>query len=129
MEDETEYPYLKKHRRGESGVVLHLKTFILSSKQQDKWFLSDENHVVELESVGVKNDIEQEIEIHGYRIENTHDAFEVPLKSSFLNIYQCEFKSISKTKNVYKISSIKCKLVSVLYDRNLYFVPLLYTLK
>ncbi|XP_063365981.1 uncharacterized protein LOC134654470 [Cydia amplana] len=34
----------------------------------------------------------------------------------------------NKSKNSYKVSNIKCKLVSVLLDTNLYFVPLLHTL-
>ena len=38
MEDETEYPYLKKRRRGESGMVLHLETIILSSNSKTSGF-------------------------------------------------------------------------------------------
>lgn len=124
------YPMIKKTKRGEPGGVLHLETFILSPKKQDKWFLTNDNKVVEFVSVCYKVNEKQEqvIEIHGYNIENTVDAFEEPLKSSYLNIYKCDNRQLKKSMNVFVIANVKCKLVSIQFNTNIFFIPLLHTL-
>lgn len=130
LKENKKYPTITKGKCEKSGLVLELGTFILSAKKQDKWFLTKANHVVEFISVNFKNkkNQEQEIEIHGYHIGNTQNAFEEPISSSFLNICKCDCRELNKAKNVYKVADIKCKLVSVLFNTNLYLVPLLHTL-
>lgn len=126
-EEIVHYPYIKKNQR--SGLlVIHLETYILSSKDEDKWFLTDENHVIELKSVSLKDNIKQDIEITGYRVINIYDAFDKPLKSSFLNIYKCDCAAIEKLEVICKIQNIKCKLVSITYNSEIFFLPLLHTL-
>lgn len=44
-EEIVHHPFIKKNQRS-NLLVLHLETYILSSKDEDKWFLTDENHVL-----------------------------------------------------------------------------------
>ncbi|XP_047037898.1 uncharacterized protein LOC124643091 isoform X2 [Helicoverpa zea] len=126
-EEIVHYPYIKKNQRN-GLLVLHLETNILSSKDEDKWFLTDKNHVIELKSISLKDNTKLEIEITGYRIVNILDAFEKPLKSSFLNIYKCDCAPIEKSEVLCKVQNIKCKLVSITYNSEIFFLPLLHTL-
>lgn len=124
-------PIIKKSKRGND--VLCLSGFILSNKEQDKWFLTNDNHVVEFISIYIKKNCltqEQDIQIRGYVVQQVQDAFEMPLKSSFLNIYQCDCGEFYRNREVeiFKISIIKCKMVSILYGRKMFFIPLLHTL-
>ncbi|CAH2225546.1 jg22545, partial [Pararge aegeria aegeria] len=101
-------PVIKKN-------VLCLNSFILSKKKQDQWFLTNDNHLVEFISVYIKNNSqtqEQDIEIRGFVVQQTQDAFEKPLKSSFLNIYQCDNDELHRNReaDIFKISIIKCKM-------------------
>lgn len=107
---------------------MHLETYILSSKDEDKWFLTNENHVIEFKSVSLKDNIKQEIGITGFRFVNIHDAFDKPLKSSFLDIYKCDCAAIEKSEVICKVQNIKCKLVSITYNSDIFFLPLLHTL-
>lgn len=124
-------PIIKKSKRGNN--VLCLSAFILSKKKQNKWFLTNDNHVVEFISVYVQKNSqtqEQDIEIRGYVVQQTQDAFEKPIKSYFLNIYQCDYDEFHRNReaDIFKISIIKCKMVSILYGRKMFFIPLLHTL-
>lgn len=91
-------------------------------------FLTNENHVIELRSVMLKDNVNHEIEITGYCLDNIHDAFDEPLKSSFLNIYKCDCASIEKSEITCKVKNVKCKLVSITYNSEFFFIPLLHTL-
>lgn len=130
LKENKKYPTITKGKSRKSLFVLELGTFILSAKKQDKWFLTKANHVVEFISVNFKNieNQEQEIEIHGYHIRGTQNAFEEPISSSFLNIFKCDCRDLQKFTEVYKVADIKCKLVSVYFNTDLYLVPLLHTL-
>lgn len=80
-----------------------------------------------VETISVNNN-DSDIVILGNHLENCTDAFEKPMKSSLLNIYKCDVNIVTKSELTYKISDIKCKLVSVAYNEHLFFVSLIHTL-
>ncbi|KAH9629842.1 hypothetical protein HF086_011492 [Spodoptera exigua] len=122
------YPFLKIQttKTGTNRNVLHLEAFILSSQKQDCFFLTHDISIIEITSI---IDDEGSIVIKGNRIENLNDVFNIPIKSSYLNIYKCDCNSILKQKVNCKVDSIKCKIVCITYDSMMYFVPLLHTLR
>lgn len=86
-EEKVKYPCVKISNRNHLKFV-QLKDFILSTQQNDKWFLSVENHVVEIENINYDcNDHynSDKIQLVGKRILNLVDVFEIPIKSSVLN--------------------------------------------
>lgn len=65
--------------------------------------------------------------ICGTIAENLNNIFETPIRSCYFNI----FKGVYEDKEVfslYPITCIKCKLVAVGYDNEIFFFPLLHTL-
>lgn len=125
-----QYPFVKKYsRKGGSKYVICFESFVLSAQKENKWFLSDANHVVELISIYFKDDDgSKEILINGYRNTNIQDVFHEPLKSSFLDIYKCDCNNINNIEATYKMTNIKCKLVCTEHNSELFFIPLLHTL-
>ncbi|XP_041985034.1 uncharacterized protein LOC121737423 [Aricia agestis] len=122
------YPTIKSYKYGSKlKTVIQLESFILSTDNGDKWFLTNNNHLVELRSATCN---EGHILIIGNRIENLrNDVFETPMKSSYLNIFVIYENEIKQTEAIYNITDIKCKLVSVSYNSNIYFAPLPHTFK
>lgn len=122
------YPSIKSYKYGSKlKTVIQLETFILSTDNGNKWFLTNSNHLVELRSATCNEGC---IQIIGNRILNVrNDVYETPMKSSYLNIFMIYENEISKTEAIYYITDIKCKLVSVSYNSNIYFAPLIHTLK
>lgn len=123
------YPTIKSYKYGSKlKTVIQLESFILSTDNGDKWFLTNNNHLVELRSATCND--QGRMQIIGNRIENLrNDVFETPIKSSYLNIFMINENKISKTEAIYYITDIKCKLVSVSYNSNIYFAPLIHTFK
>lgn len=123
------YPFVKKlQRKCETKHVLHFESYVLSTQKENKWFLSDKDHIVELNSISFNNNDSTEILLNGHRIMNHQNVFDEPLKSSFLDIYKCDSNNINKIKAVYGVINVKCKLVSIEYNSEIFFVPLLHTL-
>lgn len=123
--------FIKESRTQGRTTVKELcfDSFTLSEKEQNKWFLSEEDYVIELQTLSTDNkDDSKDISIHGYRINNVFDVFDEPLKSSFLNIYKCDRNNYNKSKVVCGVSKVKCKLVKIEYNSELFFIPLLHTL-
>lgn len=128
--DKPQFPFTKEKRcKNGKTMVLHLETFILSTEEYDKWFLTNDNQIIE--TTAILNDDnfgENVIQLKGNWVENVSDAFEQPLKSSLLNIYKCDIRNIKKTMDIKLLTSnIQCKLVSVKYETELYFIPLLHS--
>lgn len=100
------------------NMILHLETFIISPEEYNKWFLTNDNQVVETTAISFDGTFGNNvIWLRGNRIENVNDAFEQPMKSSLLNIYKCDLGSIKKTMSIdFSAADIQCKLVSVKYD-------------
>ncbi|RVE53676.1 hypothetical protein evm_001568 [Chilo suppressalis] len=124
------YPFIKTYqRKGVLKHVLHFESYILSTQKENKWFLSDQDHVVELNSICFEDTDEiNEILLNGHRITQIQNVFDKPLKSSFLDIYKCDCNNINKIEAVYGVKNVKCKLVCIEFNSELFFIPLLHTL-
>ena len=131
-QNQTRYPVAKKcqNKSKSTFTKIYFESFMLSLEEQNKWILSNENHVIEVQSIFVKNkEGDQHISIHGYRIKNICDVFDEPLKSSYLNIFKCgDYNDHNKIKVVCEVSNVKCKLVRIEHKLELIFIPLLHTL-
>lgn len=130
-QNQTTYTFIKKNQNksGSKARQLCFDSFTLSTQDRNKWFLSEEGHVIELESMSTKSeDNTKDILINGYRYENIYDVFEEPLKSSYLFIYKTDCNNCNKIKVVCEASKVKCKLVKIEHDSELFFIPLLHTL-
>ncbi|RVE41714.1 hypothetical protein evm_013645 [Chilo suppressalis] len=127
--NENRKPFIKKNKTKRRSTVKQLcfDSFSLSAQDQNKWFLSNNDEIIKLQSLTTDDD-SKDILIHGYRIDNVFDVFEEPLKSSFLNIYKCDLNNYNKTEVICDVTKIKCKLVKIEYNSELFFIPLLHTL-
>lgn len=118
------YPQVKKCKSDK--LNLQFQDFVLSSYGPDKWFLSTENHIIEIQVISLSDT--DCIQIHGNRILNLTNVFDTPIKSSFLNVFKCNMNNINKTTVLCQVNDIKCKIFAVIHDSFIYFSPLLHTL-
>lgn len=106
--------------------MIRLDSFILSTDNQNKWFLTNNNDVFEIISMV---NYDTCISFIGNIIQNVTEVFEKPIKSSFLNIFMTNCTSIRRLETSFNITDIKCKLVVIEYGSNIYYVPLIHALK
>lgn len=124
-------PYVKHENRTEKNFhcgpifndVYICNDFMLSNNIKNKWFLTKENEII---SMIYATHIEARIHIYGAKIQVKSDFFEIPIKSSRLNIYKSDGRTILPT--LYSLKEIKCKLVSLKYKQEFVFIPLIHTL-
>ena len=118
----TNYPYVKKSTK---NLVLHFNDFILSRRRADKYFLTIKKEVMEVICIKVE---ENQIHIYCKKFDNLVNAFDLPILSSYLNIFKSNYTSVLSSEYVCSPCDVKCKLVVTRYESDLYFVPLLHTL-
>lgn len=99
--------------------------FMLCNNKRNNCFLTKENQIVKMINATYYKDV---IHIYGQPIQEKNDFFELPIKSSHLNIYQCKSQNNYGKPRLYRISDIKCKLFFLKYKENFVFFPLLHTL-
>lgn len=106
---------------------LSFSNYILSNNIKNKWFLSIRNDIVEMINATY---YKGKIHIYGSSLNNKKDFFVLPIKSSYINIYQCHHKNKSNFNKpaLYPLSDIKCKLFAIEYKDSIVFFPLLHTL-
>lgn len=78
-------------------TALHFKDYKLSPKSQDKYFLCNNGQVHEVKKIDVVNN---EIKICGLTITDLSEVFEVPIKSSYLNIFKAKLHSSRQTETI-----------------------------
>lgn len=93
-----------------------------SSKQGDRYFLTKQKDIVEMEYV---EDTTNNANIFGYPIENKVDFFFKPFASSKLNIYRSNGEKGSV--HCYNMKDIVCKMIPLIYRTDIVFVPLLHS--
>lgn len=105
--------------------VLHCHNFILSTKPNDKYFMTQNGDILEVKDILCE---ENNITLHGQKMIKRDVIFEKPIKSSFLDMYKAE--KCCDPLNVIDINpaEIKCKLVNISHNNILYFLPLLHTI-
>lgn len=97
--------------------------FVLSNKNcADKWFLTKDKKIVEFQYAFKKNN---EIFIVGKTMKNMHSFFAIPVTSSLVNIFVGKIELLSL--KIYSVNDIKCKMISLPYESNFVFMPLIHT--
>lgn len=94
-----------------------------SRKFGDKFFLTHENEIVELDHIIRYNN---SFRIFGFSLKNKGPFFSQPFSSTYINIFLSDLeKQNSKYHNV---ESIKCKLICLSYKTNYVLIPMLHSL-
>lgn len=99
--------------------------FQLTTNFKDKWFLTKNNKIICLDKVV---HVDGKSVILGSEIQNKRDFFEIPIRSSYLNIYTSDREFISSNTQ-YTVADIKCKLICMEDNLEYIFFPLLHTIK
>jgi len=99
--------------------------FTLSSDTPNKWFLTKSNEIVAMQYATVEMGVAK---IYGCTITERQNIFEIPIQSSFLNIFKSARFNLLEGPSFYSVTNIKCKLVFVEHNSEAYFFPLLHTL-
>lgn len=120
--------HLIGERVNEFYSKLDFGSFSLSTDMANKWFLSQKNEIVCLKnvlSIGINK-----VSLFGSTVPKLVDFFQLPIKSSVLNIYATEYFVDESTQEhkLFSVSDVKCKLVRIEYNKNIdVFIPLLHT--
>lgn len=126
---ERSYPNLKRPIVKENEEVhfaqVELEEFCLKNDFANKWFLTEDNELVEM-NYAFKND--DNVSISGRSLKNLNLFFTTPIRSSFLHIYVSSLQF--NLPKYYCTSEIKCKMVAIPHGSkgNIVFIPLLHTL-
>lgn len=118
-ETTNQYPVIKTNSKNRK--IIDFGKFIISNKRQDKYFMTTEEEIIEVAEITDEH-------IKGYRIENVSDIFELPIKSSYLNMFKTGVQNGNRTTENISFNSISYKFVVTTYKNELYFIPLLHTL-
>lgn len=92
-----------------------------ANKEEDKWILSKTNEIVAIQNILL---LKNKICVLGESLTNVTDFFEIPMKSSILDIYCSDCKKRNSVKLYDLDSDFKCKLVSLQHDNLQVFVPI-----
>lgn len=118
-ETTNQYPVIKTNCKNRK--IIDFGEFIISNKRQDKYFMTIQEEIIEVAEI-------TDDHIKGYRIENVSDIFELPIKSSYLNMFKTGVQNDNRTTENISFNSISYKFVVTTYKNELYFIPLLHTL-
>lgn len=118
MNEQSEFTIFKKNTR----FVLKFSNFEISSKAQDKYFMTKNNDIIEFEKICADKG---DALLYGNNLVNKSDAFNTPINSSFLNIYKTT--PTPKINVVLTPKDIMCKLVCVEHNGEMHVFPLLHT--
>ncbi|KAG4076430.1 hypothetical protein HA402_005873 [Bradysia odoriphaga] len=129
----TDYPVLKKRISSEfdqsqnasktyfDSIVF--EKFCLSSTSGNRWFLTKSGEISQFKRAVQINETRITIESRVYK--RKKDFFERPVKSSFLNIFQCVDADLSCETEVIDVDQISCKMFAMKYEESLIVVPLI----
>lgn len=116
-------PNLKNTDIQGHSKVIQFREFSLNSRHfKDRWFLTLKNQIVSMRHSILRN---KNIDIYGSPVIKTQNVFEHPIKSSYLNIYKSD--GVLGSLCEYSANDVQCKLVTVIDDNELVFIPLLHT--
>lgn len=99
--------------------------FVLSSDKKNMWFLTKSNEIVKMLNATFLNGI---LQIYGSALKKKFNFFEVPIKSSYLDIYESD-GSFHKPKLYAVENNIKCKLFCIEVKENIVLFPMIHTLE
>lgn len=97
----------------------------INNEFKDSWFLTKEFEIVQM--VDASTDPDNNVLVHGKALVYQTDFFKLPIRSSFLYIYEAQISHLKQSK-AYSIEDIMCKFVVIPYNVNNYvYIPLLHT--
>lgn len=126
LKNNTNFPILKLKSIEDRFYKLEFENFILAADKYNKWFLTKNNQVVIMKHVIMKEGTPY---IVGSSVKYLTNIFETPIRSSFLNIFKSKSSESDNNFKLYLVSSIKAKLVTVEYENEMFFFPLLHTVQ
>lgn len=129
----VDYPVLR-HRirsdfdesRNQSKVYFSsilLEKFSLSATNGNRFFLTRSGAIARFKQAIKIDDNPVKIEAHLFK--KKKDFFEHPLKSSFLNIFQCYEVDLSSMTETIDVQEVNSKMFAIKHEKSLIFVPLL----
>lgn len=116
---QTKFPIVTKSRHNK---IVEFETFKISQKSQDKYLMTTDGQIIEVKEITDTN-------IIGYKIENLSDVFQIPIKSSYLNIFKASLSDDNRITVNVNFNKVSYKLVATAHKDEIYFVPLLHTAK
>lgn len=118
------FPLLKNKNSAGYFSKIEFYSFCLDTDNHNKWFLTNNNRIVAMKYALFIHGI---LYIEGCPIKSLQDVFEIPIKSSFLNIFKFCHTELEHSQ-LYQISDIKCKMVLIDHKYEMVFFPLLHNL-
>lgn len=104
---------------------IDFENFCLNSSNGNKWFQTKSGEIAKFNRAIQIN--EKEIKIEVQTLMKKTDFFELPLKSSFLNIFQCKDEDLSAELKIIDVNQVNCKMFSIPYicEKSSVLIPLL----
>lgn len=99
------------------------ENFQLSSANRNSWFQTKSGEITQFKRAIHINENRIKIEVQTFK--RKKDFFEHPLKSSFLNIFQCQDVDLSCETKIIDVNEISFKMFAIKYQKSLIFLPLL----
>lgn len=103
-----------------------LNFMLCTDDDKNRWFLTKAFKIVCLKYIISTNE-NMNVFLYGSILKNSIDYFDHPVRSSELNIYECNGERDAPT--FFALSDVYCKMVKIEYDsRKLVFIPLIHTI-
>lgn len=119
----TKYPYISKSKKNICTLIF--RDFVLSSKTKDRYLLTVQNDIVEIDSIEEVNNI---VSIKSFQLNNKEEVFAYPIRSSRFGIYKSKsLKHCGTSVVILNPKDIKCKFVCIPHKEYHYFIPLGHT--
>lgn len=96
--------------------------YVLKTDERNNFVLLENSKVIEIMSF---INVDKELRFYGKPILELIDFFEIPFKSSRINIYTSFGKK--GIAEYYKVKEIKCKMIRLFYKTQQVFIPLIHT--
>lgn len=109
----------KKYPEVFKEIYIFVNNLTINSSCKNKWFLSNALEIVEFDYVFFENKIPK---IYGRSVKSKKDFYEIPIKSSYLNIYNSKLEFNSP--KIWELDQIKCKVFALDLDENYTFMPM-----
>lgn len=123
----NEGPSIKRTGLNKCSIQIPHRNFILCNHRfEDQWFLAN-NQIMRMVNA---LEIDSEIFLEARPLLATNNFFDVPLPSSWMNIFQANIAASAVETTRIRTSQIECKFICILLDGNTHvFVPILHTEK
>lgn len=127
--NDPEFKYLIESNEKDSQcykqISLGSDSFLSSRKFGDKWFLTNDDKIVEFNFATKR---EGKIVLNGTGIRKAENFFTDPFSSKNINIYMAESENNELSNRYYDLKNVKAKMMCLHYGDKLVFSPLLHTL-